>query len=281
VNDRMLPNFLVIGAAKAGTTSLYHYLRLHPQVFMPATKELSFFVKENNWPRGRAWYEEQFSGAVDAAAIGEASPHYTMYPQYGGVPARMADLLPDIRLIYLVRHPIERMWSHYHERVISGVEKAPMERALLDNPIYLNASRYALQIQQYAPHYRRERLLVIRSEDLRHERAPTLRRIYEFLGVAADWIAAEIEREFHRTADKRVPRQLLGTVRRLPGFRAVKFFAPWLRKEVKTRMFMRRVNLRQPAIPDELRHRLEEMLRDDVRQLRHYLGDHFDGWGIG
>src|SRR3972149_2256199 len=151
--DPLLPNFLVIGAPKAGTTSLYHYLRLHPQVFMPATKELSFFVEQNNWPRGRAWYEEQFSGAVDAAAIGEASPRYTMYPQYAGVPARIADLLPDIRLIYLVRHPIERMRSHYLDHVIYGAEKAPIEKALLDNPLYLNASRYDLQIEQYMPHY--------------------------------------------------------------------------------------------------------------------------------
>jgi len=277
----MLPNFLVIGAPKAGTTSLYHYLRLHPQVFMPATKELSFFVEQNNWPRGRAWYEEQFSGAVDAAAIGEASPRYTMYPQYAGVPARIADLLPDIRLIYLVRHPIERMRSHYLDHVIYGAEKAPIEKALLDNPLYLNASRYALQMEQYMPHYPRERLLIIRSEELRHARAPTLRRIHEFLGVATDWIPADVEREFHRTADRRVPRRLLGAVRRLPGFRAVRYLAPRLRTELKTRVFMRQVDPRQSTIPDDLRGRLEEMLRDDVRRLRRYLGDHFDGWGIG
>ena len=277
----MLPNFLVIGAPKAGTTSLYHYLRLHPQVFMPATKELSFFVEQNNWPRGRAWYEEQFSGAVDAAAIGEASPRYTMYPQYAGVPARIADLLPDIRLIYLVRHPIERMRSHYLDHVIYGAEKAPIEKALLDNPLYLNASRYALQMEQYMPHYPRERLLIIRSEELRHARAPTLRRIYEFLGVATDWIPADVEREFHRTADRRMPRRLLGAVRRLPGFRAVRYLAPRLRTELKTRVFMRQVDPRQSTIPDDLRGRLEEMLRDDVRRLRRYLGDHFDGWGIG
>ena len=277
----MLPNFLVIGAPKAGTTSLYHYLRLHPQVFMPATKELSFFVEQNNWARGRAWYEEQFSGAVDAAAIGEASPRYTMYPQYAGVPARIADLLPDIRLIYLVRHPIERMRSHYLDHVIYGAEKAPIEKALLDNPLYLNASRYALQMEQYMPHYPRERLLIIRSEELRHARAPTLRRIYEFLGVATDWIPADVEREFHRTADRRVPRRLLGAVRRLPGFRAVRYLAPRLRTELKTRVFMRQVDPRQSTIPDDLRGRLEEMLRDDVRRLHRYLGDHFDGWGIG
>lgn len=277
----MLPNFLVIGAAKSGTTSLYHYLRVHPQVFMSATKELSFFVAENNWPRGRAWYEEQFSGAANAAAIGEASPRYTMYPQYGGVPARIAGLLPNLRLIYLVRHPIERMRSHYLDRVIHGAEKASLKEALLGNPLYLDASRYALQIEQYLPHYPRERLLIIRSEDMKHARTATLRRIYEFLGVAADWIAADVEREFHRTADRRVPRWFLGAVRRLPGFREVRRLSPSIRRELKTRVFMRPIDPRQSAIPEDLRVRLAEMLRDDVRQLRRYLGDHFDGWSIG
>ena len=82
-----LPTFLVIGAMKAGTTSLYHYLRDHPQVFMPETKEVNFFNPRRNWHRGMTWYEEQFSAAPPGTvAVGEASTSYTKYPEVDGVP---------------------------------------------------------------------------------------------------------------------------------------------------------------------------------------------------
>src|SRR5215211_9390855 len=107
-----LPNFLVIGAMKAGTTSLYHYLRHHPQVFMPEIKELNFFNPLRNWRRGVEWYEEQFEGIPDSVvAIGEASTSYTKFPWIREVPARITSVLGEIRLIYVVRDPIERMQS--------------------------------------------------------------------------------------------------------------------------------------------------------------------------
>lgn len=109
----MLPNFLIIGARKAGTTSMYYYLQAHPQVYMSPEKELKFFVPEKNWTRGVAWYEQYFDEAGDAIAIGEASPSYTRYPRSRGIPALIAEVLPKARLIYLVRHPVDRMVSHY------------------------------------------------------------------------------------------------------------------------------------------------------------------------
>ncbi|MDQ4058746.1 MAG: sulfotransferase, partial [Actinomycetota bacterium] len=75
-----VPNFLIIGAMKAGTTSLYHYLRSHPEVFMPAVKELDFFVEDINWRRGLSWYRRQFASAPpEARAVGEASTNYSKY----------------------------------------------------------------------------------------------------------------------------------------------------------------------------------------------------------
>ena len=82
----MLPNFLIIGTMKGGTTSLYHYLGQHPEVFMTATKELHYFVAEKNLTRGASWYESNFRDAGAARAVGEASPDYTKYPLYRGVP---------------------------------------------------------------------------------------------------------------------------------------------------------------------------------------------------
>jgi hypothetical protein len=86
-----LPSFLIIGAMKAGTTSLYHYLKSHPQIHMSRIKELDFFVTELNWGRGLDWYSQQFSGiGTNVLAAGEASTNYTKYPRYKGVPERIS-----------------------------------------------------------------------------------------------------------------------------------------------------------------------------------------------
>src|SRR5918992_1234170 len=119
----MLPNFLIIGAAKAGTTSLWAYLREHPQVFMAEPKELHFFVAASNWKRGLGWYESHFDRAKGSVAVGEACGAYSRFPTHRGVPARIAGVVPDARLIYLVRHPIDRMVSNYVLNVRLGVER--------------------------------------------------------------------------------------------------------------------------------------------------------------
>lgn len=183
----MLPNFLIIGAAKAGTTSLYNYLRVHPQVFMSNPKELKFFVQEMNWSRGLQWYERHFDPAGDVVAIGEASTHYTAYPYFGGVPERIAEVLPDVRLIYLVRQPIDRMVSFFLMRIRAGKERErSMEKALLANPRYIDGSRYAMQIEQYLKYFPREHLVILKSEDLRNARGPTMDRVLVPGGTRSD-----------------------------------------------------------------------------------------------
>jgi Sulfotransferase family len=273
----MLPNFLVIGAMKAGTTSLYRYLRAHPQVFMPESKELNFFVAERRWHRGRDWYEAQFAGTGDAVAVGEASPIYAMYPEFAGVPDRIARLLPQARLIYVVRHPIERMRSHYLHQVARGREHGPIGHALTADPRYLDTSRYSMQIDRYLAHLPPERLRVITAEELRDDRVATIGRVLRFLGLDPGLLPATLDREFHRTAEKRKRRLLADAVLRVPGARALRRFTP---VEVR-RLGSRRVSTERVVIPPALEARLRDELRDDVRRLRPHLGPAFGGWGIG
>jgi Sulfotransferase family len=274
----MLPNFVVIGAMKAGTTSLHRYLREHPQVFMPEEKELDFFVAEKRWSRGRSWYEAQFAAADGAIAVGEASPTYTMFPLFSGVAGRVAQLLPDARLVYLVRHPIERMRSHYLHEVEKGRERAPIGRALLTDPRYLDTSRYAMQLEQYLAGFSPQRLLVITTEQLRDERATTVRRVLAFLGVDPEWSDSRLfDREFHRTADKRVRRPLVEAALRVPGTRSLARLAP----RPMRRLASRGIDAgRTTAIPEAVEARLRARLRDDVARLRVHVGERFDGWGI-
>jgi hypothetical protein len=273
-----LPNFLVIGAPKAGTTSLWRYLSDHPQIFMSTPKELLFFNR--NWERGLGWYEQHFEGCGNAIAVGEASPGYTRYPYYQGVAQRIHQSLPDVRLVYLVRHPIDRMVSDYKMFVQHGWERQPIETALFSNAMYLDCSLYAMQIEQYLDTFPRERLLIIKSEGLKEARPATLRRVCEFLGVERNWVPTSMDGELNVGRQVRTPRKIHPRLTRIPGYKVLSSVAPPLMKQWKRRLTTRQVG---PSyhLPVGIRRELESRLRPDIQRLRTYLGEGFNGWGIG
>ncbi len=279
----VLPNFLVIGSMKSGTTSLYRYLRDHPRVFMPDKKEPEFFSRPT-WESEMPWYESLFRAAGNATAVGEASPIYTRYPHVPDVPERMAKVLPEARLIYLVRHPIERMRSQYLHAILTGRERDPIEEALVRKRHYANTSRYAMQVERYLEHFALDQLLIIKSEDLWDSRGATMRRVFEFIGVDPTWVPETIETQFNRTDERRAPRpvfrKLLGNRRyRMQIDRLPLGLRHWLWRTAEP-LAGWHVHPARGAMSEELRDTLAELVRDDVRRLRTYMGDGFDGWGI-
>jgi hypothetical protein len=288
--ERRLPTFLLIGAMKAGTTSLYHYLGAHPQVATPQYKAPEFFIAEANWHRGIDWYRRQFPPVgPEVLAVGEASNSYSKYPRYPGVPERIAAHVPDVRLVYVVRDPIARIRSHYQTRVAEGSEAAPFADAVFGNPIYLDYSRYAMQLEQYLRHFPREQLLVITSEELRTQRAITMRKVFGFIGVDPDVVPAELDRDFYQTRDRAarspVPLGLRKYLKhRFPSTRRFKELENNTLGALR-RLAGRRTERPQRATPfpiaEDVLARLVDELRDDVRRLRAHLGPDFDGWGIG
>jgi Sulfotransferase domain len=124
---RPLPDFLILGAQKAGTTALYAYLRRHPAITGPSWKEVSYF--DRHYARGEAWYRGNFPNRLRARdkLVGEASPSYLFHPLG---PERARALVPEARLVALVRNPIDRALSHYHHEVALGRERLSFEEAL-------------------------------------------------------------------------------------------------------------------------------------------------------
>jgi sulfotransferase family protein len=285
---RTMPNFLVIGAMKAGTTSLYHYLREHPQIFMPKIKELDYFAVDESWARGPEWYLQQFAGSDGAAAVGEASTAYSKYPHYPNAPKRIARTLPDCRLIYVVRDPVERILSHYRHRVAVGAEREPIDRAVFGNPIYLDYTRYAMQLDRYLEHFDRERIRVVASEGLRHDRQVAVRSVYAFLGVDPDVTPETMRHEYYRTANRaRFPAiawsMRRAIRRRFPAAKRAKELVDSFGRSIRQH--------REPeaeareddpgaAMPDTLRPFIAHELRSDALRLRAFLGPEFDGWGL-
>jgi Sulfotransferase family len=275
-----LPTFVVIGAMKAGTVSLRHYLDEHPDVFVGSGGQFgepNFFVAEYNWRRGRAWYESLFDGAARAVAIGECSPSYTWAHVFRGVPERMARVVPQARLVYVVRDPIARMQSMYMHQVSAGRERRRAEVALLDDR-YLGPSRYGFQLAAFLDHFDRSQVLVVASEVLRDSPRDALSAVLTHLAV--DPAAVDLDQRLrdHRSADKPVPR--LHDLYWLPR-RPVQPNPRW-RPDQRTGLARvvttRRARAEDAVISGDLRDRLAERLAPDLRRFEHLVG-HPVPWG--
>ena len=282
-----LPTFLVIGAMKAGTTSLYHYLAAHPDVYMAPVKELDFFVEAANWDRGTDWYRKQFDDARGATAIGEASTAYTKYPVVPGVPERIAGVIPDCRLIYVLRDPIDRIRSHYQHRVAIGTERAPLEEAVIEDPVYLACSRYAAQIERYLERFPREQLLLITSEHLRSDRAETMRRVFRFVGVDEGIVPTTMDQEYYRTEGRARFPPIVGKLRHtlkehVPAAKRAKELVDSTlpRLMPSHRAAAKDASSADTSIPSATRVRLTQLLQADVDRLARYLPDDMDGWTV-
>lgn len=197
-----LPTFITIGTMKGGTSALHNYLGEHPQVCMSKPKETDFFCSPDHAGHDLEWYRSRFSGTGEQS--GESSPNYTKRHEFEGVAERMHALLPDIRLIYLVRDPVERAVSHFLHNVVKGrVHRDDFGTFFddLDNKA-LMTSRYHHQLEPFVAAYGLDRILVATSEDLRDDRAATLARVFTFLDVDPDFSSAKFDVDRHVTATK-------------------------------------------------------------------------------
>jgi Sulfotransferase domain len=223
---RGLPSALIIGAQKGGTTSLFSYLLEHPRVLPPLTKEVHYF--DFNYARGLRWYRGNFPYAHrlrGGSLTLEGSPYYLVHPL---VPARVAQLLPGIKLIAVLRNPVDRALSHYQHEVRGGRESLSFDEALdreserlageearlEQDPDYYsyNHHRYSYvrrglyleQLRRWARYFPRSQMLVLQSERLFRDPAGTTALVQEFLGLEPHPL--HVERPFRqREYDRKLP----------------------------------------------------------------------------
>jgi sulfotransferase family protein len=277
-----LPNLVVIGGLKCGTTSLHHYLNLHPVVEMSRPKELNFFVAELNWRLGTEWYASHFSSR--APVRGESSPHYTNRPRFEGVAERMRSVLGDARLVYMVRDPIDRMLSHYLHNVGGGYEDRALADAFADpQSAYVSRGLYAFQLQPYLEQFGPERIEIVTREELKRERLATMRRLFAFLDVDPEFSATQFEREWETGTAKGGGRfRIMDRAVRLPGLRALDRNFDRLPESLRW-LVEKLVHdpdagaAPKPEIPSPLREQLATLFRDDVARLEGIAGRGF-GW---
>ena len=280
----MRPNFLVIGAHKAGTTTLFAHLDAHPQVFVPAQKEVHFFC-DLEWSRGVGWYESLFAGAGGAAAVGEASPGYSWWPVFDHVPARIASTLgPDVRLVYILRHPVERLISHYRHDVLAGAQDRPVDEIITDWRQYVSRSMYAMQIQRFLDDgFGEDQLLLLTTDDLEAAPADVVRRLYAFLGVDDSFVPPSLGAVLNRADEVRHEREVVRRFRESKAYPlALKVVPASARAALRRRFgtYTASEDLAGTTITDDTRRALVDQLRPDLLDLRRFLGDDFACWGL-
>ncbi len=290
----MLPNFIVIGAAKAGTTALYWYLAEHPEVFMSPVKETNYFAygldgqgrllygdpDVHRFPvRSLSEYEQLFAGAVDSPAVGEASPIYLECPQAAG---RIRELLPRARLICSLRHPVERAYSDYQMYVRRRGYRLEPQRDLTATSVWahpdsrwMQLGRYHEQLKRYFDLFPREQVHVFLFDDLRRGALEAVQGVYRFIGVDPPF-----------TPDFDAPHNVGG----LPGSmlleglltsKAVRSsIGPWIPRGAAN--WIRRLRTRNmrpaPPMPPELRNELTRHFKDDIRRTGDLVGRSLDHW---
>jgi Sulfotransferase family len=278
-----LPNLLIIGSAKSGTTSLHRYLALHPDVFMSHDKELKLFERDD-WRERLGWYRAQFATSV--AVRGESSPTYSMDPWFPRVPERIHEVMPDAKLIYLVRDPIERLVAQWSEMAHLRQERRPLNDALsgFDAPGHplVAPSRYAHQLERYAEHFDDAQILVVDQHDLLAERGQTLRTVFEFVGVDPDFTTPAFEHEHNTRSRKdwRLTRTAVRLHKRgvlVPAREATRRLPTALRDRLKPLVTE---PLPEASLDPRLRAELQDHLAGDADRLRARTGMPLEHWSV-
>lgn len=283
-----LPNFLVLGAYKAGTTSLYYYLRHHPEIFMSPVKEPQFFTFDSGGPTradsvtNLGDYEALFADAGSAKAIGEASTSY-LYSEHA--PGRIRDHIPDAKLIAVLRNPVDRAYSNYLHNIRDSVDPlADFGEALAAEGTpgrtglkwrYKDVGLYSVQIERYLRHFAREQLLFCLYEDFDREPQRVLADIYRHLGVRDDYVQ-DLSIRLNVGGVPRSPR-LQKRLNRLQGLKWA--VDPFLPRRLRTRLLQAQSkNLTKPAMEPHVRSELLEFYRDDILRVHELTGLPVDGW---
>lgn len=278
-----LPDFFIIGAMRCSTTSLYRYLDKHPEIGLSRDKETDFFISKREFSRGFDWYVRQFQGvAASARVLGEASPNYSKCNEFPGVAERISRHVPDARLIYIVRDPVERFVSQYLHQVNSGQITVSPEK-ILESTVgqhYLDSSRYYQQVMEYLRFFPRDRILVLCFDDLRRHPQDLMRQVFTFLDVDPAVPVDGLGRVHNSGRDlQRLPSWYFAA-RRSPFLRGAKRALPAGLQQALVARLGRTSRRDLPHVPDEIRAAAGAALAEDAARFRAFTGRAFDHWSV-
>ncbi len=295
MTDNRLPNFFIIGAAKAGTTSLYEYLRQHPDICLSYVKEPEFFSNDKLYAKGLGFYiDTYFSECTEYLVRGEASPHYLYYEK---VARRIKAALPegDQKFLVILRNPIERAYSLYWNMICENHEtltfpeaircestresKAELERDGCVRFQYADSGMYAKQLRRYFKYFDRSNFHIIYQEDLKRDAQEVLDTVFRFLGVS-NWQLGERLGRFNESGQAKStilqrllnqPNSLKRNLGRLLPYRA--------KYHIVSRLLQwNKRSFTYPPMDESTRQILRETFRKDIEELASITGRDLSHW---
>jgi len=268
--SRRMPDFIIIGAMKSATSTLHNQLSAQSGVFMSTPKEPNFFSDNEVYRQGLDWYSGLFSDASAADICGESSTHYTKLPDYPDTIARLKAAVPQPKLVYVMRHPIDRLVSHYIHQWSEGVISCDINQAIDRYPELINYSCYGMQITPYLEEFGPEAVLPVFFDDLKKNKNRALNRVGEFIGcteplmwiddLAKDNVSSQRIRRFYGY-------ELLVNSRPMALLRK-NLIPQAVRNRIKKRFTMQQ----RPQISDVQHERITKIFNRDLKIVGDWLG---------
>lgn len=291
-----LPNFLVIGAFKSGTNSLYHYLEAHPQVFMCPANEPSFFAFEGRKMSGGRWaegvvtnfedYKKLFASVGDKVAIGEVSPTYLVSLE---APGRIKHYVPDAKLVAILRHPVERAYSQWQMEYRQGNEKMTdfseaikVTKVVADGTIrrrFVGGSMYYQLLKKYYDLFDPSQICVLLFDQLSTDRNGLVKKLYGFLNIDSSFVPKNINARFNEGGG--VPRTRTSGFllqKLFPVLSSLKSLAPQGLREKFVTQARRQLLVKPPELAPELRAELSTFFKDDILRLQELIKEDLSMW---
>lgn len=293
----ILPNLFIPGAGKSGTSTLHEYLSRHPEIFMSVVKEVSFFSHDKRYAYGLKWYSRHFEAGRDFRIRGESSTCYMAFPK---VIERIKSSVPEPKFIFILRNPIDRMYSHYWWLRGMGYEQKPFRDAMLSGmdkepdptcgvhglyKFYYQSGCYAKWLCRFVSTFGQDAVLVITTEGLHSDKLSTLNKCCSFLGIIP-FEQLEIV-QVNETVILKFP----SIYRLIAGFFHDSNYWLFLQRILPRRLrgeFRRRLtgstkqilssHRRYPKMSDKDRAWVASLYTDEVDKLRHLIGMKFEEW---
>ena len=269
-NSTRLPDFIIIGAMKSATSTLHNQLSAQPGIFMSSPKEPNFFSDDDIYNHGLSWYSGLFSYANARDICGESSTHYTKLPDYSDTIQRLKAAIPRPKLIYVMRHPVDRLISHYMHQWSVGVISCDINQAIDRYPELVDYSCYGMQITPYLQEFGHKAVLPLFFDDLKKNKDRALNRVGTFIGCTQPLIWIDDLTQDNQSSQR---------IRRFYGYELLINSRPmaWLRKNlipqaVRNRIKKRLTMQQRPQISDVQREHITEIFDRDLKVVGDWLG---------
>jgi len=264
------PDFIIIGAMKSATSTLHEQLALQQGVFMTSPKEPNYFSDDEQYAKGDKWYDTLFLDAQTGDLCGESSTHYTKLPHYPLTVGRMSKRLASPKLIYVMRHPVDRLVSHYIHQWSQHVMKCDINQAIDQYDELIAYSCYAMQLKPYIEEYGKENILCVFMESIKDNPQNQLLKVADFIGYKGD-VQWKFDLEKQNVSKEKI--------RMFPGYKLLinSGLKAWLRRHFipqSIRNYIKKKLTMQdrPEIGEDKMRQLTEIFDNDLQQLAVILG---------